>query len=104
MNIERNLVFLKNSDKTANINKVRYDGGRCFVRFTSSYKEYIYSVSDIIWYKNGIEIDIRDSIVYLDGTAETSIKKLIYFQDYYRLIRNGNSKVYKKTYTSLMPA
>ena len=100
MNIEKNLILIKNEDKTEEIiNCSPITKGKRNITFKNN-KTYTYSSYNIEWSRNITEIDSQTVIIYEKGIPISGINKIIKFEElgYIRLIfKTGYHKLYPKS-------
>ena len=88
MNIEKNLILIKNEDKTEEVvNCSPIINGKRNITFKYN-KKYTYSSYNIEWSRNCIEIDYQTVIIYEKGIPISGITKIVKFEElgYIRLI------------------
>ncbi|OPJ62586.1 AAA domain-containing protein [Clostridium oryzae] len=99
MNIEKNLILIRNEDKTEEIiNCSPTTSGKRNITFKNN-KTYTYSSYNVQWSRNCIEINPKTIIVYEKGIPISGITKIIKFEElsYIRLIfKTGYHKLYRK--------
>lgn len=96
MNIEKNLILIKNEDKTEEVIYCKRYNQKCYLTFKNN-KTYTYSNYNIVWSNKFIEIDTQEVIVYENKIPISGIIKIIKFQEhnYIRLIfKTGYNKLY----------
>ncbi|WP_243156268.1 AAA domain-containing protein [Clostridium sp. C2-6-12] len=100
MNIEKNLILIKNEDKTEEvINCSPITNGKRTITYKND-KTYTYGSYNIEWSRNCIEIDHQAVIAYEKGIPISGITKIIKFDElgYIRLIiKTGYHKLYHKS-------
>lgn len=100
MNIERNLILIKNEDKTEQITDCsKITNGKRDITFKNN-KTYTYSSYNVEWSRNCIDIDPNAVIVYEKGIPISNVIKIIKFEElgYIRLIfKTGYNKLYHKS-------
>ena len=98
MNIEKNLLLIKGEDKTAKVTYCKYNNAtkKYDVTFIGN-KIYSYNYNNVTWISDSKEINIENKVIYENNKPLVTVKKVILFNDYIRVIhRNGYSKVYKR--------
>lgn len=98
MNIEKNLIFIKGEDKTDKVEYCKYNS------FTKKYDVtfsggamFSYNYNNIIWIRDAKDINIDNKVVYINDKPLVTVKKVISFGDYIRVIhRNGYNELYKR--------
>ena len=100
MNIEKNLILIKNEDKTEEVIYCsQITNGKRNVTFKNN-KTYTYGSYNVEWSRNCTEIDLQTVIVYEKGIPISGITKIIKFEElgYIRLIfKTGYHKLYHKS-------
>ncbi|MFW2491533.1 AAA domain-containing protein [Clostridium chromiireducens] len=96
MNIEKNLILIKNKDKTEKViycSKIK--NGKRDVTFENN-DTYTYNSCNVLWSTKCTEIDPQTVIIYEKGIPITSIIKIIKFKElgYIRIIKKGYHKLY----------
>lgn len=96
MNINNNLIIIKDEDKTQNIERCNYINGKYEVVFSNSPQVYSYSYLSVTWIRNPKMIDINSVKISHNGKALFDIIKILQFDDYYRIFfENGKSYSYR---------
>lgn len=98
MNIENNLILIKNEDKTDKIEYCRYNSltKKYDVTFKGN-KLYSYNYNNVIWIREPKEINVENKVVYVDNRSLANVRKVIQFDKYIRIIYDrGYSKVYRE--------
>lgn len=98
MNVEHNLILIKNQDKTEQIDSCKYINHKWLIRFYNSNKVFTYNESNVVWLRNPNLIDHSASIVYVNNQPISGINFIQDFGKYIRLFFNSG---YKKTYLSI---
>jgi len=100
LNIEKNLILIKNEDKTEEIiNCSPITNGKRNITFKNN-KTYTYSRYNIEWSRSCTEINPQTVIIYEKGIPISGITKIIKFEElgYIRLIfKTGYHKLYSKS-------
>ncbi len=100
LNIEKNLILIKNEDKTEEIiNCSQITNGKRDITYKNN-KIYTYNSNYITWSRNCTEIDSQTVIVYEKGIPISGITKIIKFDELgcIRLIfKTGYHKLYHKS-------
>lgn len=105
MNIEKNLVLIKNEDETVNVKFINRNNGMCDVTFMNN-KTYKYSNYNVQWINKAVEVEADKVIVYENSIPISGVIKIIKFDElnYLRLIfKTGYQKVYHKNDLIIMP-
>ena len=97
LNIEHNLVLIKDEDQTSKIRYCEFSNGEYNVTYTEG-KVYSYRSNNITWLKNPTNRDPSKTVVSVNNQPISNISKILLFQDkYIRLIfKSGRQKLYKK--------
>lgn len=98
MNIEKNLLLIKGEDKTEKVTYCKYNNAtkKYDVTFIGN-KTYSYNYNNVTWISDSKEINIENKAIYENNKPLVTVKKVILFNEYIRVIhRNGYSKVYKR--------
>ncbi|NMF05116.1 AAA domain-containing protein [Clostridium beijerinckii] len=96
MNIEKNLILIKNKDKTEKVTYCsKIKNGKRDVTFENN-DTYTYNSCNVLWSTKCTEIDPKTVIIYEKGIPISSIIKIIKFEDlgYIRIIKKGYHKLY----------
>ncbi|NSA90242.1 hypothetical protein [Clostridium beijerinckii] len=91
MNIEKNLILIKNKDKTEKVTYCsKIKNGKRDVTFENN-DTYTYNSCNVLWSTKCTEIDPKTVIIYEKGIPISSIIKIIKFEDlgYIRIIKKG---------------
>lgn len=98
MNIERNLILIKGEDKTEKIQYCIYN--RDIKKYNVTFNNgaiYSYNYNNVIWSRDSKEIDLKNKVVYKNNKPLATVKKVISFNDYIRVIYiNGYNELYKR--------
>lgn len=98
LNIENNLILVKDEDKTDEIEYCKYNNGKWSVKYFNNNKVYTYSYINLKWYSKPNIIDAEKNIVYENDQPISGIIKIIDFDQYVRLIfMAGYKKVYARS-------
>lgn len=104
MNIEKNLILIKNKDKTEKVTYCsKIKNGKRDVTFQNN-DTYTYNSCNVLWSTKCIEINSQTVIVYKDGIPKSHIIKIIKFEDcnYTRLIfKNGYNELHRTSELTL---
>ena len=95
MNIEKNLIFIKGEDKTAKVEYCRYNSStkKYDVTFLGG-AIFSYNYNNIVWIRDAKDINIDNKVVYVKDKPVVTIKKVISFGDYIRVIHtNGYNEL-----------
>jgi Rad3-related DNA helicase len=96
LNTEKNLIFIKNEDKTESITYCKYNNGKYDITFNNN-KTYSYGYSNVRWLKDPEELNPETVYVYENNVPITGIIKIVIFEDYVRLIfKTGYKKLYNR--------
>ncbi|MDY3359368.1 MAG: AAA domain-containing protein, partial [Clostridium celatum] len=98
MNIEKNLIFIKGEDKTDKVEYCKYNS------FTKKYDVtfsggamFSYNYNNVVWNRDAKDINIDNKVVYVKDKPLVTVKKVISFGDYIRVIHtNGYNELYKR--------
>ncbi|GAE32783.1 AAA domain-containing protein [Alkalihalobacillus hemicellulosilyticus] len=94
MNIQENLILVKNQDQTEKIKYCKRSNGKWRVTYDSG-KAYDYNDQNVVWYRNAKSIEPDTKIVYVDNQPISGIFQILDFGEYTRLIfNNGFQKIY----------
>jgi superfamily I DNA and/or RNA helicase len=93
INLNKNLILIKNEDKTENIETWRYSNGYYFITFCDG-NTYKYNFQNVKFYKDPEEIDLANVMVQKNGNTIYYLKQVLVFQYHSKIIYlNG----YKET-------
>ncbi|MEG2290854.1 MAG: AAA domain-containing protein [Clostridium sp.] len=98
MNINKNLILIKNEDKTRSIEFCKYnsDTKKYDVTFNGG-KIYSYNFNNLEWFSNPEIIDVENKVIYAKGKPLILVNKAIGFENHIRVIyKNDYSQVYSK--------
>lgn len=99
MNIEKNLLLIKDEDKTEKVTYCKYNNvtKKYDVTFNGG-KVYSYNYNNVTWISNAKEISIENKAIYENNKPLVTVKKVISFDNYIRVIHNnGYNKLYKRS-------
>ncbi|MDQ0300548.1 superfamily I DNA and/or RNA helicase [Salibacterium salarium] len=95
MDTEKNLILLKDKDKTQEIESLNFEDGKCMVRYYNNSKLYTFNEKNVVWLKTPRIVDSTKQIVYSNNERILNINQILDFGSYFKLVfRNGNAKVY----------
>ena len=77
MDVNKYLIIIKNEDKTEDIISYENNKNLINIKYKSTEKMYSYSRRDFKFYKNPIEIDIKDQKIILNQGYVYNVKKNI---------------------------
>ena len=97
MDTNKNLILIKNEDKTDQIDSCTLRNGKWHVKFYNTDRLYTYSQKNVVWLSNPNIIDHLNCIVYADGQPISGIQSI---QDFGAYIRLSFKSGYKKAYIS----
>ncbi len=92
MDIEKNLILIKNKDKTEDVKICNYNDYKFNIIFNNSNKPYSYNSDNVEFFKNPIEIDLTNTIIEKDGKCIFGVVKALQFSKHTRLIYKGTYK------------
>lgn len=93
MDIQKYLIIVKGKDKTEQILKYTKEGYYININYKNAKTLYKYSKKDFEFYKDPIEIDTKINEIYLNQGYVYNIKKLLKFDNYYRIFFEDNSSI-----------
>ncbi|WP_194190664.1 AAA domain-containing protein [Clostridium chrysemydis] len=97
MNERDKLVLIKGEDKTKDIHSLRYDGGKYFIKFKGTDREYGYSYSNVEVKKAKDIFENRSYIAYEDNIPVFGVKDIVVFDRYIKLIfEDERTRLYEK--------
>lgn len=96
MNNQKYLVIVKGEDKTEEI--LNYDRDRYYIHINYKNAEnmYTYSKKDFEFYKEPIEIDMKENKIYLNQGYVYNVVKVLRFDRYYRVFFENNTSIVVK--------
>lgn len=98
MDIKNHLIFIKNGEKTDQIEYCQDRNGKWKVKYHNSSKVYTYKYESIRWYRKQTIINPEIYIIYHNNEPVSGGEQIIDFGDYLRIIfKNDYQKVYKKS-------
>ncbi len=96
MNNQKYLVIVKGEDKTEEV--LNYDRDRYYIHINYKNAEnmYTYSKKDFEFYKEPIEIDMKENKIYLNQGYVYNVVKVLRFDRYYRVFFENNTSIVVK--------
>ncbi|MBY7141878.1 AAA family ATPase [Virgibacillus sp. NKC19-3] len=102
MDIEKELVLIKNEEKTKQIESCTFSDGKWNIKFYNTDKVYRYSEKNVVNVNDPTEIGTEKMILYYNGQPLGSSKKILDFGPYKRVIfKNGAQKIYPSSALSM---
>src|SRR5699024_3213290 len=102
MNIETDLILIKQEDKTDKIESCVEKNNKVHVKFKGRNKVFPYNKENVIRFSNPELFDGSIYTVYENGVALQKVKKTLHFEQYYRIIfNNGQTSIYPSATISL---
>ncbi len=95
MDVEKYLIFIRDQDKTPDIETCTYNNGKWEIKYYGNSTVYPYNAHNVTQYKNPIKIDAQMNTVYHHQQPVLNVKKILQFEQHTRLIFNDCSD---KTY------
>lgn len=97
LNIEHNLLIVKDEDQTSKIKYCELSNGKYKVTYTEG-KTYNYHYNNIVWIRKPASLDPFKTVVSVNNQPISDLSKILLFEDKYtRLIfKSGVHKLYKK--------
>lgn len=95
MNIEFNLLLIKEVDKTFDVKYCEYINGKCNVTFSNG-KVYSYHSDNIKWMRKPKSLDPKITVVSYNNQTISNIAKILSFENQYTrlILNNGNQKAF----------
>ncbi|MGH4121852.1 MAG: AAA domain-containing protein [Clostridium sp.] len=94
MNIEKNLILIKDEDKTDRIIYCENSKGKCKVTFDNN-KTYTYNRANVNWIRNPIEINAETNIIYENNQPISGAIKILKFEEHVKVcFKSGYKKLY----------
>ena len=91
------LIIINGKDRTDSIASIHFHAGKCDIVFNNSTRVYSYNSTNVRILKLIGEIDPKSVIFKANGRTITEIDQILYFGEYYRIIRaNGIALSYHK--------
>ena len=81
------LIIVNGKDKTDSIASINYHGGKCDIVYNNSPRTYSYNSANVRILKLIHQIDPKSVIFKAKGRTITGIDQILYFGEYYRIIR-----------------
>jgi superfamily I DNA and/or RNA helicase len=95
MDIQKQLILVKNEDKTKQIDFCQFKKGKWHVKYHKNNKVYTYSEKNVVSLKNPKFLNTDNYIVYENDQPITGIKTILDFGSHIRLIfKTGFSKTF----------
>jgi superfamily I DNA and/or RNA helicase len=95
--MEKNLILIKNIDKTDQVAFYKYHNGKWQIRFHNSSKVFTYNEKNVVFCSNPRILNHTTKIVYANNQPISGINSIQDFGSHIRLIFNSG---YKKTFLS----
>ncbi|WP_058306319.1 AAA domain-containing protein [Gracilibacillus massiliensis] len=95
MDIEHNLVLIKNVDKTEQIDFCKNNNEKWDIKYFNNQKVYTYNDKNVIWLRNPNILDPNNNIVYENNLPISGIHTILDFGTYIKVTFNSG---FKKTY------
>lgn len=83
------LIIINGKDKTDSIVSCHFRGGKCDIVYNSGPRVYSYNSTNVRILKLIQEIDPKSVIFKAKGRTYTEIDRILYFGEYYRIIREN---------------
>lgn len=97
MNLDHNLILLKDKDKTSDIRICEYANGKYHIVFWNNPQDYFYSYLSVKWLRNPVLRNTENYRFLYKGQLLFDIKKIQQFDDYIRIFfKDDRSKTYHK--------
>lgn len=93
MDAHKQLLIANGKDKTDSVVSYRFEGGKCYVRYASSGREYGYNSFNVQILKLQGEVDPAQVIVMIEGQEVDGIDAILDFGSFYRIVRNGRKDI-----------
>jgi len=98
MNIYKNLIFIKQEDKTSEIVSCNYNNGKYDIQYKSSKEVYKYGYLSVNWLRDPLEISPDSVRISHNGTTYFDIRQIVEFGEYWRIMfRSGMNLCYLKS-------
>lgn len=81
MDINKYLIIIKNEDKTEDVINYENNKGLINIKYKSTEKMYSYSRSDFQFYKNPVEMDIKDKRIILNQGYVYNVARILKFEN-----------------------
>lgn len=85
MDINENLIMIKNEDKTDQIEMCQPVDDCVEVKYKAGYKIYKYSKNQVEIYQDPIEVDIQNCTIIVSGDNVYNVEKVLQFDVHYRI-------------------
>lgn len=106
MDRRENLIFIKNEEQTANVNKIEFCNEFWLIKFENSPKSYKFSLEDVLWFDKPDDFPMEGTRVYLKGEIVSGVSLvrrfsndtdfywyLEFFKDYPKVFKRDEVKV-----------
>ncbi|MGH4138819.1 AAA domain-containing protein [Clostridium sp.] len=94
MNIEENLILIKDEDKTEKIIYCENSKGKCKITFDNN-KTYTYNHANVKWIRHPIEINAETTIIYENNHPISGAVKIFKFEEQVKVcFKTGYKKLY----------
>lgn len=86
MDIYKNLVIIKNADKTPEVSFIQNDGNYFVITYNGGNKNYRYKKEDVQWLNLRRVIEVGDRAVYVDKRPLTGVETVLDFGNFTKII------------------
>ena len=94
MNIEENLILIKNEDKTDKVISCEHSNGKYKITFDNN-KIYTYNYQNVKWISHPVEINAETTIIYENNQPITGAVKIFKFEEHIKVcFKTGYKKLY----------
>ncbi|SFC94983.1 AAA domain-containing protein [Bacillus sp. UNCCL81] len=98
MNDDKDLILIKNMDKTEEIEFCELVKDKFEVKYRNSSKSYCYNSLNVCWYKDPKVYDPKKWLVYENNSPVNGVFTILDFGEYIKLkFQSGYKKLYKKS-------
>lgn len=95
MDINENLILIKNEDKTEQVNGCTYNHGKWEIIYINNSKVYVYNHNNVVWLRNPTIIESNTSMIYENNHPISGVKTILDFGNYIKIIyKSGYNKTY----------
>ncbi len=103
IDINNNLILVKNQDKTANIAHWHYESGYVLITYNQGAQTYRYNSSNVSFYKDPKELSIQDYQVLSNGQILSDVVRIQRFELHVRVFyKSGYRETFRREDIALM--
>lgn len=96
MDTQKELIFIKDTDKTDSIESISFEGGKCCVKYKGRDIAYTYNRDNVCCFELKQTIDPSSVEVKINGKELSEIQQILDYGAYYKITGPKFGKVYPK--------